>query len=382
MPEYLFTARSAKGRSVTDNVGARTIGDTRRVLEAQGFTDIFFHTDNEQLRTNQRVQEQVDPHALLGAVEARYERLGSAAPQRPGSDRSMELLLPVAPWLIIIAAPFILNLWMAALKKDPLSPGLWLVMIVQGGVGFVVSCAVFALAGYRAQLRAATWNRVGRTRFWTAFLKRLPPIGRPPTSDLDIRLATVLARNGQIEEGRRLVAPYLAQAETDAMLLGQIGHFHQAAGESERALELLTRAVELSRNSTQALVDLAFILTRHLERPSEAQAVLERLAERELTELARVFVCSTRRLIAQQQGRPAEAFTAFAEADVYLAPHTHLALLKGMQLELWAFRALALAADGKPEEARRWFRKARPLLEARRETRLLERCRRAIPQAG
>jgi|GEM_PF-1867624 len=381
MPEYLFTARSAKGRSMTDLVGARTIGDARRALEAQGFTDILFHTDNEQLRVNRQMQEQMDPHALVGAVEARYERFSGSTARRPGSSWSTEVCVWIAPWLVLLLIPSILSIWIFAIKRNPLDPGLWLGILVQGGVGFIVCCVVLALSGHRAQIRAATWNRVERTRFWTAFLKCLPPIGRPPLSDLDLRLATVLARNGRVEEGRRLVAPYLAQAATDAMLLGRVAHFHHAAGESERALEFLGRAVEVSNGSTQALVDQAYFLARHLERPAEAEAVLGRLRERELIELARVFVWFTRGLILLQQGQPAGALAAFAEADKHLAPHTNVALLKGMQLELYAFRALACAAVGQTEEGRRWFRRARPLLEARRETALLARLHAALGQS-
>jgi hypothetical protein len=50
-----------------------------------------------------------------------------------------------------------------------------------------------------------------------------------------------------------------------------------------------------------------------------------------------------------------------------------------MLRDVRAFRAITLAALGRAREARGWFAQARPMLEARRDTDLINRCREAIP---
>ena len=50
MPDYLFTARTSEGRTVTDRITAPTVDAARYALETRRYADIIFHTDDQTNR--------------------------------------------------------------------------------------------------------------------------------------------------------------------------------------------------------------------------------------------------------------------------------------------------------------------------------------------
>ena len=92
---------------------------------------------------------------------------------------------------------------------------------------------------------------------------------------------------------------------------------------------------------------------------------------------AGVVVEAVRSWWAQHPLRVASMVAADATKSV-LQPMAENELMKGMLRDIWAYQSIALANVGRVTEARTLFAQARPLLEARRETELLRRCREAV----
>lgn len=378
MPDYLFTARNPERESVTDRITAASVDGARYALETRRYTEIVFHTDDSSLRTDAALQKELDPNSESIPLEPELEL---------ESRRSGGLLAGIwFAWKVNAVFWLPLAVWdiCAWFGSRPFGWGDWLGFGLSGF--FLVYFVVLVIPGtlYQALLRASVLNRLPETRLWAGVLRRLRLLngGTIPRLDLDVRLACVLARNGRAEEGRTLLAPYTAAAETDAMTAGRLAGFHVCADEHERAHELRCRAVELSQGGMAETIDHAFGLVRHLRRPVEAKESLARIADKELVELARIFVTYTEGLIALEEQRHAEAAVALEQAEVQLQPLAANELMDGMRRDIWAFQSLALAGTGRNAEARKLVARARPLLEARRETELLQRCDAAIPRQG
>lgn len=376
MPDYLFTGRDAEGRPVTDRITAATVDGARYALETRRYTEIVFHTDDASQRLDATFQRELDPDAELVPLDPEEDlkaRRGGGLLHGIGLAVKMHAFL----WLPLLV--WNLSSWSGA---RPFGWGDWLGFSLSGL--FLVYFLWLVIPGvlFQALLRASVMNRLAETRLWTRVLGSLRFFngGTFPRFELAVRLACVLARNGRVEEGRALLAPYAAKAETDAMTASRLAGFHTTAREHERAQELRDRALELSQGGIVEVIDHAFGLVRHLRRPAEARASLARLGDRELVEIARIFVAYTEALIALEEQRFAEAVTLFEKTEAELQPLAASELMWAMRRDIWAFQALALAGTGRIAEARTLLARARPLLEARRETELLERCDAVIPR--
>jgi hypothetical protein len=373
MPDYLFTARTSEGRAVTDRITAPTVNAARYALETRRYEDIVFHTDDQTARLDAQMARDLDPDQE-GEVLTPEQQLEA----RRGGGFLHGLWFA---WKVnsIFWLPILIWCAISFVGSRPFGLGDWAGFILAGL--FMVYFVVLVIPGvaYQASLRAAVWNRLGETRFWTAVLRRMPLVsgGAFPKLDLDVRLASVLARHGRVDEGRRLLEPYLA-GTPDAMTVARIAGFHNAAGEYAMAHELSCRAVALSNGGIIETIDQALGLVRYLRRPAEARACLERIADQELLEAPRIYVAYIEGLIALEEKRYTEAVTALEKTVTLMQPMASSELIKGLLRDIWAFQSIALAGVGRMTEARALLARARPMLEARRETELLQRCRAAV----
>ncbi len=376
MPQYLFTATSRDGAKVTERVGAATVEGARYALETRGFTEIVFHTDDSSLRIDAALSAEMgatDSDAELTPEQEKEARQGGGMLSGLWFAWKVNSIfwMPTGGWAA----------W-AWWNGRPYSFWDWTAFCVFGLFLVYFVWLVIPGVGYQGLLTASLWNRLAQTRSWVAFLRftnRFSPV-KLPKLELDMRLAWVLARNDRADEARRLLADYEANSATDAMVLMRLSGIYDALGEHERAHTTRTKGVDVSGGGLGEIVDHAFGLVRHLRRPVEARASLERVADREQSDLVRVFVCYTEALIALEEGRLEVAEKMLADTEGALSPYANNELMKGMIREIWMHRAIVLAMLQRKDEARKWFRAARPLMEARRETVLIERC--AVLLAG
>jgi len=378
MPVFLFSANSPDGRQVTERIEAATADAARYALDLRGYREIAFHTDDASNRMDAVFQaEMVDGHpdSQLTPEQELEARQGGGMLQVVWSawKHSAVFWVPLGLWVGVSLAggrPFswldILSFALGALFLG------WFVWLVLPGVG------------YQGLLAASTWNRLRETRAWVRFLRFLSSVGAPrtPQLELDMRLACVLARNGCEEEARRVVAPHEAAAAGNPMILGRLAGFYEAVGDHARAHANRTLAVEASGGGLAEIIDHAHGLVRHLRRPAEARASLARIADREVADLAQIFVRYTDGLIALEEGRPEAAIELLSKTEQAMTPYEGNELVKGMFREVWAFRVIALAATGQFAEAKQLFAKALPLLRARRESSLIARCLERLPRSA
>ena len=373
MPDYLFTARSPDGRAVTDRITAPTVNAARYALETRRYEGIVFHTDDQTARLDAQMARDLNPdqdgEILTPEQQLEARRSGGFLHGLWFAWKANAILwLPILIWCLG-----------SYLGQRPFGWGDWAGFTLAGVFTIYFMVLVIPGVAYQALLRASVWNRLGETRFWTAVLRCVPLMsgGTFPQLDLDVRLACVLARHGRAEEGRRMLLPYL-KGTPDSMTLGRVAGFHDAAGEHEQAHELRGQTVALSHGGIIETIDQALGLARHLRRPAEARACLERLADQELSELPRIYVAYIEGLIALEEKRHPEAVTALEKTVASMQPMASSELMKGVLRDIWAFQSLALAGVGRVAEARLLLAQARPMLQARRETALLQRCREAL----
>lgn len=378
MPEYLFTARKRNGETFTNRVTAESVEAARDALAESGLTDILFHTDDGNAFLDAAIKREMDPTGQGDVVPA--ER--ALATRRRGGFLTIfrDTWQANASFVVPLACSGLVGILLSWFKGSSGLGG----TIRLSLVAMIVFTAAWPGVAYQALLRAVVWNRLWETRLWAGFLRhmRFPGGGRVPSIELDVRLACVLARHGQTEAGRKLMMPYLtkAQQDGDLFVLCRLPTFFDAAGDHTTSLDLRRQATALSAGSTMMIIDEALCLARYLRRPAEARVCLSRIADRELTETARMFVSYIEGLIALDEMRFTEAVKAFDRLDEIVQPMARAELMRGMVREFWAYHALALAGTGRFAEARALLARARPLLEARRSTSLLERCDAAIPQ--
>lgn len=370
MPQYLFTATSRDGAKVTDRVGAATVEGARYALETRGFTEIVFHTDDSSHRIDAAMS------AEMGTTDADYE----LSPEQEKEARQGGGMLSGLWFAWKVNALFWVptGAWAAWAwwNGRPYSFWDWTAFGVFGLFLVYFVWLVIPGVGYQGLLAASLWNRLAQTRSWVAFLRftgRFSPV-KIPKLELDMRLAWVLARNDRAEEARRLLADHESNAAGDAMILMRLSGIYDALGEHDRAHATRTKGVEVSGGGLGEIVDHAFGLIRQLRRPAEARASIDRVADREQSDLVKVFVCYTEALIALEEGRIEVAEKGLEDTESALAPYANNEIMKGMVREIWMYKAIALAMLQRTDEARKLFRAARPLLTARRETALIERC--------
>jgi hypothetical protein len=374
MPQYLFTARNKDGKQVTDRIEAATVDGARYALEIRRYTEIIFHTDDASLRIDAALNKEMDPDPIEDFQLDPEQELEA---RRQGGFFSGIWFAWKAHWFMWLP----LLIWCAFIYRGglPFTASDWIGLALTGLFLAYFIMLIIPGVAFQALLRAAVWNRLGETRFWTGLLRRIPLMsgGGFPKLDLDVRLACVLARNGRADEGRKILAPYL-EGPPDSLTLSRISSFHDAAGEYTVAQALRCRASELSNGGLNETIDEALGLARYLHRPAEARACLARIAEKELVEAARIFVTYIEGIIALEERKFSEAVGLFEKTIEITQPMAENELMKGMLREIWAFQSMALAGVGRVKEARALLAKARPLLKARRETEFLQRCEAAL----
>lgn len=376
MSSYLFSAKSPEGKSVTDRIEAATTDAARYALDLRGYREIIFHTDDSSNR--------VDAVLLAEMVDGGFESRLTPEQEKEARKGGGVLRQLWTAWKLNAVFWIPLSIWIGVNLAGgmPFSAG-DIISFVFGGLFLVYFVwLVLPAVGYQCLLAASIWNRLGETRAWARFLRFFGPIGpvRIAKLELDMRLAYVLGRHGLLDEARRLIAPHESVAANNAMILGRLASFYDVIGDHERAHANRTQAVDASSGGLSEIIDHAHGLIRHLRRPQEATTSLNRIGDREVADVARLFVSYTEGLIALEEGRHEESIEKFLKTEQAITPYAANEILNGMLRDIWAFRAIALAKTGRYGEAKELVLKALPMLQARRETILISRCTELLPR--
>lgn len=374
MATFLYSARAQDGSSVTEELDAESLETARYKLELRGFTAIKFHTDESMLRVDAHLREEMGgplPETVLSPKQQVEARQGGGALSELWSAWKVNQIfwLPIGVWVGV-----------TLFNGRPYGWGDWTGFAL--GIVFIVYFfwLVVPGVGYQLLLDASVWNREAETRRLRRLLLWSQKLGCPaiPKLELDLRLAWVLARSGKIEEGRELARRHEESAKGNPTILGRLAGFYVAAGEHERAHILQVAAAEASGGGLSEQIDLALGLVREQRKADEASEVIEKIADKEMSDMAKSFVAYVRGLIALENSKWKDALHQFEIVRKGLAAYQNPSA-QGLLREVDAYCALAFAGNGDLEEGRQLLERSRPLLEARKEARLLDRLALAFP---
>lgn len=378
MPSYLFQAEDGAGAAVSDRIEATNLGQARYILETRGYRDIRFHEDEhgDDIRQMIRADTQVSaPAAGWGPAQ----EIESRRRRTPWQKFSWALKLHL--YAII---PLLLWNALALLHGPPWRAGDWLGFIATPlYLGYFVLLAAPAQVFHQI-LVASAWKDWERLRFFVRLARGLRAMRRTgiPERELRVREAYALADEGQLDAALRIMEEVRARPNHKEYLhLGRLAAVYQYAGQYDRQIECLREAQRLSPGGASQHLDLAAALLRRRRDVAGARQELELAKEKELTELAKIWVAWCEGFIACEEGDFTRAKAEFRAALAH-SQNTGSPLLEIARAEINASLCVACARSGETAAAQACWLACRELLLARREADLIRRCEAALAGAG
>jgi len=369
MPEYLATGRNADGKKVTERVEARSADEAVRELTGRGYEEIVLHTDD------------------AGAL---YSRQGDVASVI--SPRQFlwfrDLPSPLAGFLVVtinayrqgwffhLAALAVLVLRRRAGRVRGVSDT-FAVAYLMFPVVWAFAAQFFrgAAARYGKLVEASAWGR------WEEVLARADGVGgQVAPEEIAFRKAQALAGLGRLDEALRLIEPFGHGDRIPAwMFLSRKAEVYSVAKRVDEARDAMESALKLAPDNVTVLVDVAKSEVWRWRNPKRARELIERTRSHAVSDVVRLFVTQAEGLILLEEGRPREARPVLEQAYREATAFRHASPLMGSVLDrMHVPLAIACAAEGDTEEARRHARLARPRLLALKLDEELARCDAAV----
>ena len=376
MKVFLFSATGPAGEKLTDRVEAASLAQARYALELRGCRDIEFFTDEngadiERANRSGLDLPKVDPERWTAADElASHRRKGVAEKILWAAKQHAPIFGGLALWVGVEwfnGRPYGLWAWVAFLAL-PLY-FLWFLRLV-------VPIALFDLI-----LESAVWwewSRLRRYLALTRLMNRFVTTGIPP-KELDIREGISLAAQGRLAEGVALVEKYRGHPDlSEYLYLARLSGLYDAAKDYNRSVGLMEAAAAVGPGGVSEWIDVALARILRQQDAPGAREALAKIADKEVPALPQAFRLIVEGMIATQERddlHAAEYFRLGLEklAAVSGSPLTH-ALIAVARAHL----VISFARIGHRDLARKILAQERPLLEARQETALLQRCDAAL----
>lgn len=334
MNPYFVVATDSSGQRVSFAREATSVDHLRRQLEADGYSDIDFETDD--FSAGLRALRPTD------LPEPDEDDLRLESKLRRGPARGAIFLLMLRRNAIA------LGIGALAVAFGSATGRAW---VVAGGGALIAFVLVryfrWQARGdrYDAHLRAfasGDWERAGQL---IEVLRKDPALAgiEPMMADLTFRSAALRARRGELPAALAEVAPLRATpSSANGVYESRLSSIHFLAGDIDNCLSYARAAWEASGRALLQQLDLAFLLAR-LGDVHQAEELLAGIDRRNLTTLQRPVAIAIEGLVAQRCGdatmavaRLKAAYTGFSEFAVNpsawpiqgaLAGHLALALL-------------------------------------------------------
>ncbi len=367
---FAFKAIDRDGHAVTERVQAQSEQDALQKLAQGGYRDV-------QLLDLQGSAVKLDDARSAA-------RLKFTAQQELDLRRQKGLLNRLA-WLfaqnVLIWGPLVAWLVWAIWRHGPGSrQALWPCLAL---IAFLLRfCwAVVPTVLYNRALEASVWCRwnevlriMNALTVWKQWFKKTPF----PQHELLFRSATALAGLGQLDAAMVKVGPLQQDASLRVGFYAmRCASIFAAARDYQRVAQCQRQAHALAPSVTTA-IDLATTLARRLGAEDEATALLDGVDVSKLAPAAQVFAYYARGIIAVNQSNPQVAMDWLTRSLSIAKANVGSPLMTGIILDARAHCALALAALGDMDTARAEFNAARPMLEAKRDQDMLQRCEKAL----
>lgn len=369
---FSYRAVAPDGREVVDRVVAASAAAALAALHEQGLRDVQLLDDE-----NSAARLGAPGSARRLEISARDEM--AMRRQRSLSARVLWVFRrhawvwgPLSAWLVYASwrDGWSLPAWPAALLCTFL---LWF------------AWATLPMVLYQQALEASAWCRWRETERWMRWLARWKAWFRIPfpAHEIAFRTATARAGQGRLDEALALVASW---AQDRSLAPGfyamRLVSVYQAARDHRQAGAQQQEAHRLAP-STSTAIDLGVTRVRWLDDLAGARELLDPIDAAPLPPLAQVFLHYGRGLIALAQNDPDAALQQLQQA--LERGRGLIGIAPGIQALLFDARAhygLALARLGRAAEARAHFKAAYPMLKARGDAALIDRCKAAYQQTG
>ncbi len=346
--EFLYEATNAQGVPEQNAVVAVDVADAKLQLERMGYRAIRVLSSDEH--PHRRHVNEI-PNAAAVAVQSRYDAMPLAVAKSYGRNwktwvpgvvvLGYNLVSGTSPWI----GGGLLLIGLA------LSTTVTLPMVLYQQVQFAR-----AEGRWAAGLRYLGWLRKAD------FQKAIAPMM------LDADRAKMMAGMGQLQQALDDFSQY---ADTDrAAYLVQLASIYDCAGQKERMIAVQRESLADKPDSAELRIDLAWSLVRYTDRFDEARALMAKLDENSLGDLARLATQTVQALLAQHDRQHDQALAIMINVDDDLSAYAN-PLLIGTRRELHGYMALSLKALGQREEADRMWRDAVDLLRIHRHDRLI-----------
>jgi tetratricopeptide (TPR) repeat protein len=194
-----------------------------------------------------------------------------------------------------------------------------------------------------------------------------------PEVELDKCTAQALASEGRLEEGLRIFEKHSATVPP-FLYCSQVSTIYDAAKEQDKALEYAEKAVELAPENGTLLLDLAFRLSMHHNRPAESRALLARVDQSVLIPYARAYVPFVEGIILFRENRFDEARAELLKAVAGIGKFLHQDLTRGSWLLAKSYLCAAEQKLGNFSAVKKLWKETQQFLVAHREDELIALC--------
>ena len=343
MQAYLVTATDARGQRDTFAREAASLQHLRAQLDAQGYTDIEFVDD--ELSATLRTQR---PDAGRPRTQAEFKL---EAKLRHGSTPGSLWLLAIRKgWLpiAVMGAAFVYGL-----RSD--SPW-WMLGAVAGLVSWLwlMQRGLARAERYNDLLRAYARGDWERSRQLIEAMRTDPVLAgnEQLQADLRFRAASLRGLAGDVAGGLAEVESLRTSPHgAGGMYECRAASIHYLAGDTDGFLRMLEQAWEASGRAQLQQLDLAFAMAR-VGDAARARELLAGVDRRNLSALHQPIATATDGLLAQREGRHAQAADHLTEGVTGLAAFGGNPAVWPILGILLGHQAIAFVDNGQREAAR------------------------------
>lgn len=252
MTKILYKAVSADGVAIADFVDAETVAEAKQKLVDCGFTDIvFMQAPQTAVLSQSMIPDDPKKQREYAELRARMQdHPGLASGLMSVTKRVRFYLLPLA--LLLTFAAWRANVW----------------LIVLAVVGLALPFGVYLwnrrhLDRYQRLLRANAWGDWETVKRLAAQLREAPTTSQLLHFDLDVRLAQIQARGGDIAGAVGSLEKWRdADAKAPGLFESRIASVYSAGRDYPGYIRMMEQAAELSKNDSSRLVDVALANAR------------------------------------------------------------------------------------------------------------------------
>jgi len=252
MTKILYKAKSADGQPVADFVDADTVAEAKEKLVSSGLTEIvFLQAPQTAVLSQESIPE--DPQK-----QREYAELRARMQEHPGLSTGLVAVLQrVRLYLLLFVVLLAFAVWRGYA---------WLIVLAL--IGLALPFAIFLwnrrhLDRYQRLLRANAWGDWDSVKSLAAQLRGAPTLSQLLQFDLDVRLAQIRARDGDIAGAVSSLEKWRdADAKAPGLFESRLASVHSAGRDYTGYIQMMERAAELSRNDPSRLVDVALANAR------------------------------------------------------------------------------------------------------------------------